>query len=777
MSNGTLRACVVAVMFAVGSVRAVDEQDRAVISPGASTEQQPARTILADDISSDRLRPLPADARVITHYAAHPGKQEVESSTVGTPDDKLVYSNTNGAHVYSPGRFYRIADDLYTNLTGFCQLSGFSLRVNGGVEDGGGTFDVTIRLQKACPNTVPYNAPGIPGTEFTFAALDDDMSVLHDLIIDFDDPNSGVCADGKACRISIQDCADGSACYPFGWSDFGVCDDNTYCRRSEQNCAEGSECVATDKPVIPPTVWVRVELSTNRAGWVVGAPPNVGFSTDQYSHVITGCNTWFGGYPAKAHASFFAELWTPADCSTQYVAYQAKGDRRAPPLDLPPGTEFFRFLDDIELSVCECELSTIEIATKGRNGPYEMDFDLREFPTVDPVPGTDITWECSDSARCGQGNLRIARLAFGPYLFIDRDFFISWKANKPRTGVLNAGENQVGYSSPRFWGTYGSWDGDELPDGTPAIFDIAIYCRGETPLGACCPDQPDVPGEEVPLCLSEVPAMECVGGRWLRDATCPSSNYDPEDPWAQRGEPPCGTQACCLPDHTCAHLTHDECEAIGDDTGYSTTWFPRDFCEGEAQECPAICPSADGAVEWYDPPPGVVDARQPRVIDSAHSLQGIDTFSVGAPPGAEPECWTLCETQQEYWYRFNKVDHVVDHGDGEYAIVLDRRITPGGVTKITYTDNNGIKHTGKFTSLPADVSADGISNTDDILSLIDCCLNEVCTPAWGIYSCDIDHSGVVNTADILRTIDLLNGAGSFRSWNLATPHDDGECPD
>ena len=54
--------------------------------------------------------------------------------------------------------------------------------------------------------------------------------------------------------------------------------------------------------------------------------------------------------------------------------------------------------------------------------------------------------------------------------------------------------------------------------------------------------------------------------------------------------------------------------------------------------------------------------------------------------------------------------------------------------------------------------------TADIGSLIDCCLNETCTPTWGIYSCDIDRSGKVGAADLLRLIDLLNGAGAFDEW-------------
>ncbi|UCE60987.1 MAG: hypothetical protein JSU63_04395 [Phycisphaerales bacterium] len=182
-----------------------------------------------------------------------------------------------------------------------------------------------------------------------------------------------------------------------------------------------------------------------------------------------------------------------------------------------------------------------------------------------------------------------------------------------------------------------------------------------------------------------------------------------------------------------------------------------------------------GAITWNNPMDGTVDARQPRDINNGAVLQGIDTFDVSGPASADNlDCWTLCETVVEG--TANSIGSIVDDGRGNYTITLNRRISPGAVTTLTYTPDAGAASTGTFTSLPADSSADGVSNTADILSLIDCCLNAVCTPAWGVYSCDIDQSAVVNTADILRLIDLLNGAGQFvQPWNLASPVTTG-CP-
>lgn len=81
-----------------------------------------------------------------------------------------------------------------------------------------------------------------------------------------------------------------------------------------------------------------------------------------------------------------------------------------------------------------------------------------------------------------------------------------------------------------------------------------------------------------------------------------------------------------------------------------------------------------------------------------------------------------------------------------------------------------------YSSLPADSNADGTSAPGDIISLINCCVNEVCTPPYGDYSCDINHDGSWNSSDISRLIDLLNGAQTFIPW-LNEPLPTNTCPD
>ncbi|UCE58663.1 MAG: hypothetical protein JSU63_14615 [Phycisphaerales bacterium] len=597
------RTILIACCLTVG-ICMLDTAGSAAIKVGSTAEVSSAAiagdTVLLDGVTADQLRPLPANTRVITHEYGNPSKAYTEGLDERGEPSALIYSNTNGGFLYSPGRFYRIADDLHTELYAPCNADKFLVRVNGGVEDGDDYFDVTVRLQEECPNTVPYNDPGIPGTEFKFTGLDDDMGTLHDLIIDFNDPDTGVCSDGKACHVGAQDCTDSSTCLPFENSDFGICDDFSNCRKSEQDCADGSTCVTTDKPGIPSLVWVRLDFSTNRAGWVVGEPPTRGFSTDQYSHVITGCNTWYGGYPAKPHASFYTQVWAPEDCPRHFLAYLSMDVQREP-FELPPGTEYVRFGDDIELTVPECELSVIEVGTKGYAGPYEIEFDLRNFPTDDPFSGSEQTWACTDSARCGQGNLRIARLEYEEGLILPASaFWITWKADRPGTGVLNPQRTQAGNSGPQYACQHpcpqAGPDPEDwavnvtTPDGLDAAFYVAVFCRGYPPPGACCTAQPNVPGQD-PVCYDDVPVTSCLGSRWLLEEECPDGHNDPDDPWAARGQAPCGSHACCMPNNNCNDIPRDECTAMTDmpcqtDQQCRDLYGPQSYCDSITQTCP-----------------------------------------------------------------------------------------------------------------------------------------------------------------------------------------------
>ena len=186
-----------------------------------------------------------------------------------------------------------------------------------------------------------------------------------------------------------------------------------------------------------------------------------------------------------------------------------------------------------------------------------------------------------------------------------------------------------------------------------------------------------------------------------------------------------------------------------------------------------LCPVPVGPVT-FDPPSDVVDARQPYPPLDVNDRQGLDTFTVNAPSGAAEDCWTFCETAQEG--AANDFASIVDNEDDTYTITLNRTISTGAVTTITYTDDGGTAHRGVFTSHPGNADGDSQTAPSDILKIIDY-INGVSVSPWGIYSEDIDQSGVLGPPDILRVIDLLNGAGAFDVWlNTPVPECGTCCP-
>ncbi|MCH8252640.1 MAG: hypothetical protein IID36_09335, partial [Planctomycetes bacterium] len=103
--------------------------------------------------------------------------------------------------------------------------------------------------------------------------------------------------------------------------------------------------------------------------------------------------------------------------------------------------------------------------------------------------------------------------------------------------------------------------------------------------------------------------------------------------------------------------------------------------------------------------------------------------------------------------------------EGQVATLeLSDFISTGAWTVITHIDSETSTRLGY---LPADVNNDKVSNTNDVLYLIDV-LNGFVDPAPPAYQTDTDRSGATNANDVLRVIDLLNGAGAFEEWLGAT---------
>jgi len=202
-----------------------------------------------------------------------------------------------------------------------------------------------------------------------------------------------------------------------------------------------------------------------------------------------------------------------------------------------------------------------------------------------------------------------------------------------------------------------------------------------------------------------------------------------------------------------------------------------DECDGR------LCPQ--GTILSASPPAWTVDARQPHGLynNSFELRQGIGsrnsagTYAYGPEPIVItldvqgvlcPACWGLCETGIEQvksggQLSPNRIFSVTERANqpGVYEILLDRPISAGHWTTIRYL---GGGDSVTYGSLPGNSNGDRYSTGADILDLIDCCLNHICTPAHGLYSCDIDNYGEWTSLDTQRLVDLLNGAGTFITW-------------
>jgi hypothetical protein len=214
----------------------------------------------------------------------------------------------------------------------------------------------------------------------------------------------------------------------------------------------------------------------------------------------------------------------------------------------------------------------------------------------------------------------------------------------------------------------------------------------------------------------------------------------------------------------------DECEIDveanvhclpGQENCYDGPFFCLFNCDPDVDEngipdiCGGKCPG--GVFSWSGE---LIDARQPHEIDDSQP-QGIDTVVVEGLRGADVSggspCWELCETDTGGLPDNDMT--IVEDPPGTYTVTLDRPITAGATTTITYTDDTPTPTStvGTFTALPGDVNGNRLVEVADIDQLINC-LNGLACEEW---QTDINRSGETNAQDLLRLIDVLNGAHEY----------------
>jgi|GEM_PF-1389999 len=546
-----------------------------------------ALTVAPDEDAAARVSPMPETYVVREAYPVGHVPREARD---GENEPVLIYRNTLGTVLFQPGAGNRVADDLWTRLAAPCALDHMRVRVTGGVEGGGGDFLAEVELYDGCPDV---NADGQPiqGTKTLFGPLDDDLGIFHDLILDLSD--RGICDDGEACTVAQQDCADAS----------------TYLANPLD---------------IPPNIWMRIRFSSSSAALIRGAPAEVGFSVDGYDDVFGTCHNYFGGWPENPHASFWIEAYAAPNCDTHFLAYLATKPTGAPvlPTEIPGGSATMRLADDITLTVDDCVLSAYEIGMKGTDGPFQMSIDLR-WPDLETViPQTARTF-----IGRGDGTYEVAHFSVPPEIAVtvggsDQPIFLTWAANASNTGVVDAnmpdeGENLPGLfaldrtGSPGWASLYEYW---------PFAASATVFCRGERPVGACCPQGSAVPGLGNE-CFDNVPISHCPDTRWLANTTCDENLF----------APPCGSAACCLPDGTCRDLFEADCDAV------MGVWHASVLCatqgdDGTWTECPLgdgpLFPGAQYSVGERPYSVAIDDLNGNQVLDLVVANRDSDTVSV-----------------------------------------------------------------------------------------------------------------------------------------------------
>jgi len=189
---------------------------------------------------------------------------------------------------------------------------------------------------------------------------------------------------------------------------------------------------------------------------------------------------------------------------------------------------------------------------------------------------------------------------------------------------------------------------------------------------------------------------------------------------------------------------------------------PGDGCDGN---CLIEGAAALSVVSSY-PPDEAIDARQPTdVNDDSIVFDGWSVINVtfdGDPSSVVAGDFSVSVVGGGPVPSVSSV--VMGSGTNEIVLTLDIGIPLQNRTIITYTPSGDDIC---LAYLPGDAGGDGVTNTGDILDLIDY------GAGYPLYRSDIDRSGVHPQGDSGRLTDLINGAGVFKVWgNEALP---GSC--
>jgi len=136
------------------------------------------------------------------------------------------------------------------------------------------------------------------------------------------------------------------------------------------------------------------------------------------------------------------------------------------------------------------------------------------------------------------------------------------------------------------------------------------------------------------------------------------------------------------------------------------------------------------------------------------------TFSAAPSPPPAPDNITVictggaCPT----------VTAVSGSGPGPYEVYLSSPIPPGHCTTLVFA-GTAAGQALRYQSQPGNVGMDSLTNTQDLLALIQALNNGAANQPANLARYNVNRLGAVNTQDLLRIIQLLNGVNTTESFN------------
>jgi hypothetical protein len=159
------------------------------------------------------------------------------------------------------------------------------------------------------------------------------------------------------------------------------------------------------------------------------------------------------------------------------------------------------------------------------------------------------------------------------------------------------------------------------------------------------------------------------------------------------------------------------------------------------------------------PPNNTIDPREDL---TAGAPAGLSQFSVTRPNSNGGYCPADISVSCNGGTPCPSVLGASMVSDGMFSVTLSGPIPPGYCTRFTFAYTaGGSSNPLTYRFLPGDVSGDGTSNTQDLLTLASALSTGITKPTTH----DINRDGAVSTLDLLRLVHLLNGTNSTQAWN------------